>query len=150
MPSPSTSVMKVFDVMSNNVVTAQVTEMLSVAVSRMLEKDVGCIIVVDNESVAGIITKGDVLRKAYLTSLDSKKTLAKEIMNSPVIGIDVDASLEDAARLMTEKHVSKLPVLKNEKLVGIITSTDVIRAEPMQVKYLQELIRARFVPHDLR
>ena len=142
--------MKVFDVMSTNVVTADSSETLSVAVSRMLDRDVGCIVVVHKDAVAGIITKGDVLKKAYLTSLDPKKTLVREVMSTPVVAINVDASLEDAAKLMTQKHVSKLPVLREKKLAGIITSTDVIRAEPMQVKYLQELVRARFVPHDLR
>ena len=142
--------MKVYDVMTNSVVTAESSDSLSEAVRKMLDKDVGCIVVMDRQSVAGIITKGDVLKKAYLVSRDSKSTLAREVMTSPVIAIDSDASLEDVAKLMTEKRVSKLPVLKNKKLVGIVTSTDVIRAEPMQVGYLQELVRARFVPHDLR
>lgn len=150
MTTPTTSVMKVFDVMSTNVVTADSSETLSVAVARMLDRDVGCIVVVHKDAVAGIITKGDVLKKAYLTSLDPKKTLAREVMSTPVVAIDVDASLEDAAKLMTQKLVSKLPVLRDKKLVGVVTSTDVIRAEPIQVKYLQELVRARFVPHDLR
>ena len=150
MESSSTSVMKVFDVMTTNVVTADSSETINDAVRRMLDKDVGCIVVVHKDAVAGIITKGDVLKKAYLTSLDPMKTSAREVMTTPVVAINVDASLEDAAKLMTQKHVSKLPVLKDRKLVGIVTSTDVIRAEPMQVKYLQELVRARFVPHDLR
>ncbi len=150
MAAPSTSVMKVFDVMTTNVVTAGNSETISDAVGRMLDKDVGCIVVVHKDAVAGIITKGDVLKKAYLTSLDPKKTFARDVMTAPVVAISADASLEDAAKLMTQKHVSKLPVLRDRKLVGIVTSTDVIRAEPMQVKYLQELVRARFVPHDLR
>lgn len=142
--------MKVFDVMTTNVVTADSLETINDAVGRMVDRDVGCIVVVHKDAVAGIITKGDVLKKAYLTSLDPKKTLTRDVMTTPVVAINVDASLEDAAKLMTQKHVSKLPVLRDRKLVGIITSTDVIRAEPMQVKYLQELVRARFVPHDLR
>ena len=50
---------------------------------------------------------------------------------------------------MTEKKVSKLPVLEDGRLVGIITSTDVIKAEPSMVAYLHELIKSRYVPHEL-
>jgi CBS domain-containing protein len=116
----------------------------------MLERDVGCIVVTDKDSVVGIITKGDVLKKAFLKGLKASQVVAKDVMSVPVISTSSDSSIEDAAKLMTFKHVSKLPVLKGKRLVGIVTSTDIIRAEPTQVGYLQELVRARFVPHDLR
>jgi CBS domain-containing protein len=70
-------------------------------------------------------------------------------MSRPVITIDPDCTIEEASKLMTTKGVSKLPVVKDRKLVGVITMSDIIRAEPTQVGYLQELVRARFVPHDL-
>ena len=136
--------------MSTDLVTAAINEPLSETVSRMLERDVGCIIVIDREDVVGIITKGDVLKKAFLKGLQAPKVSAKNVMSAPVNTISSDATLEEAAKLMTAKRVSKLPVLKGKKLVGIVTSTDVIRAEPTQVGYLQELVKARFVPHDLR
>lgn len=146
----STSIMKVFDVMSSDVVTTGITGSLDEATNRMLEREVGCIVVTNKDYVAGIITKGDILRKAFLKGVAAKKVTAKKVMTQPVFTISPDATLEEASKLMTERHVSKLPVVKDKKLVGIITSTDVIRAEPIQVGYLQELVRARFVPHDLR
>jgi CBS domain-containing protein len=143
--------MKVFDVMSTDVVKAGISEPLNEAVYRMVQRDVGCIVVTDKDQVVGIITKGDVLKKAFLMGLDAREVSAKRVMTSPVITIAFDATLEEAALLMTAKHVSKLPALKSERtLVGIVTSTDIIRVEPMQVEYLQELVKARFVPHELR
>ena len=150
MSVPSTSVMKVYDVMATHVVVADASEPLTDAVNRMLERDVGCVVVTDKEDVAGIITKGDVLKKAFMKGLDAKNLPVKSVMTSPVIAISSDTTLEEASRLMIERKVSKLPVVNDKRLVGIITSTDVIRAEPMQIGYLQELVRARFVPHDLR
>ncbi len=97
----------------------------------------------------GIVTKGDVLRKAFLRGMEAREVSVKVAMSRPVITIDPDSTIEVAAKLMTAKGVSKLPVLKDRKLVGVITMTDIIRAEPTQVGYLQELVRARFVPHDL-
>ncbi len=136
--------------MSTDLVRAEISEPLSEAVSRMLERDVGCIVVTDKENVAGIVTKGDVLKKAFFRGIEASKFSVKKVMSSPVATINYDSTLEEAAKLMTANRISKLPVLKGRKLVGIVTSTDVIRAEPMQVGYLQELVRARFVPHDLR
>jgi CBS domain-containing protein len=148
--SSTTAVIKVSDVMTTDVVRAEMDETLDVAVHRMVESDVGCIIVTDGGAVAGIITKGDVLRKAFLKGVEARQVIAKDIMTKPAVTISPDATLEEASRLLSKKHVSKLPVEREGRLVGIITSTDIIRTEPTQVGYLQELVRARFVPHDLR
>jgi len=147
--SKSTSLVRVFDVMSTDVVEARFTEPLNEAVHRILERNVGCIVVTDNGGVVGIVTKGDVLRKAFLKGLDAREVSVKVAMSRPVITIDPDSTIEEASKLMASKGVSKLPVVKDKKLVGIITSTDIIRAEPFEVSYLQELVRARFVPHDI-
>jgi CBS domain-containing protein len=145
----SPSAMKVFDVMSTDLVTGQINEPLSETVHRMLERDVGCIIVMNDSTVDGIITKGDVLKKAFLLGLDAREVSSKKVMSTPVISIDPDSTLEEASRMMTRNNVSKLAVVKGRKLVGVVTSSDIIRAEPMQVGYLQELVKARFVPHDI-
>ena|SRR5579862_6739575 len=145
----SPSVMKVSDVMSTNLVTSGANEPLNEAVRRMLERDVGCIIVMDDSSVEGIITKGDILKKAFLLGLDAREVSSKRVMSKPVVAIDPDSTLEDASRTMSRNNVSKLVVVKGKKVVGVVTSSDIIRAEPMQVGYLQELVRARFVPHDI-
>ena len=141
--------MKVLDVMSTDLVTSQINEPLNEAVHRMLERDVGCIIVLNDSAVDGIITKGDVLKKAFLLGLDAREVSSKKVMSRPVITIDPDSTLEEASRMMTRNNVSKLAVVNGKKLVGIVTSSDIIRAEPMQVGYLQELVKARFVPHDI-
>jgi len=141
--------MKVLDVMSTDLVTSQINEPLNEAVNRMLARDVGCIIVMNDSNVEGIITKGDVLKKAFLLGLDAREVSSKKVMSRPVVAIDPDSTLEQASRMMTGNNVSKLAVVKDKKLVGVVTSSDIIRAEPMQVGYLQELVKARFVPHDI-
>jgi CBS domain-containing protein len=144
----SLSSLKVSDAMSTDVVQGTVSEPLSEAVTRMLDRDVGCIVITENGKIQGVITKGDVLRRAFLLGLDAREVSCKRAMTQPVLSIDPETRIEDAAKLMGDRNVSKLPVVKNGKLVGIITSSDIIRAEPVQVGYLQELIRARYVPHE--
>jgi len=134
--------------MSRDLVEARGNEPLSEAVTRMLEKDVGSILVIENGEIQGIITKGDVLKKAFLYGLEAREVSCKRVMSSPAKTIEEDASIETAAKLMGKENISKLPVVKEGKLVGIVTSTDIIRAEPIQVSYLQELVRARYVPHE--
>ncbi|MDH2900425.1 MAG: CBS domain-containing protein [archaeon] len=141
----------VSDVMSYNILTVRADEKVSTAVSRLLKHGVGSVLVMDkNDQLVGIITKGDVLREVVMKHLDPNLVKSKAIMSEPVITIDVDSSLEAASRLMIQKKVSKLAVLNDGNLKGIITSTDIIRAEPFEVRYLEELVRARFVPRDLR
>jgi len=145
----TTSLIRVSDVMTTDVAVAGMTEPLNEAVHRMLERNVGCIVVTDWGSVVGIVTKGDVLRKAFLRGLEAREVSVKVAMSHPVVSIDPDSTIEEASKVMIAKHVSKLPVISDKKLVGVVTMTDIIRAEPTQVGYLQELVRARFVPHDL-
>lgn len=140
--------LRVYDVMSTDLVQAGIDEPVSEAVWKMLEKNVGCILVIDSGLLKGIITKGDVLRKAFLQGFDAREVSCKRVMSQPAFTICEDSSIEEAAKLMTEKNVSKLPVVREDKPVGIVTSTDLIRAEPVQVGYLQELIRARYIPHE--
>lgn len=144
----SVSSIKVSDVMSTDLVEGKIDEPLSEAVTRMLSRQVGCIIVTDNGRVEGVITKGDVLKKAFLLGLEAREVSCKRVMTHPVLTVDPDSPIEQAAKTMSDHSVSKLPVVKRDRLVGIITSTDIIRTEPIQVAYLQELVRARFVPHE--
>lgn len=146
--SDSLSSLKVSDIMSVDIVEAGINEPLNEAVSRMLERDIGSVIVTDKGKIEGVVTKGDVLRKAFLLGLEAREVSCKRVMSHPVVTVDPDLPIEDAAKLMATRNVSKLPVVKRTKLVGIITSTDIIRAEPIQVGYLQELVRARYVPHE--
>ena len=139
------------DVMSNNLLTVQENDKVSTTVRRLLKRGVGSVLVMDRDDhLVGIITKGDVLREVVMKHLDPNVVKSRDIMSEPVITIDVDSSLEDASKLMIQRKVSKLAALKDGNLKGIITSTDIIRAEPLEVRYLEELVRARFVPRDLR
>jgi CBS domain-containing protein len=143
------AVIRVSDIMTNKVISVDTSATIFVTVSKMVRSRVGCIVVLEAKEVAGIVTKGDVLKRGTLKGIDPKSTSVKKVMSRKVVTIDKDASVEEASRLMSEKKVSKLPVLEDGKLIGIITSTDIIRTEPMMVGYLHELIKARYVPHEL-
>ncbi|UCD03293.1 MAG: CBS domain-containing protein [Candidatus Aenigmatarchaeota archaeon] len=110
------------------------------AAQRMKEKEVGYVLAVDKTKLAGIITEEDIIEKVVSEGKDPKATTIEDIMVREVIHIGSDSSLEDAAQIMTEKKIKKLPVVENKNLLGIITAQDMIAAEPKMIEQLGELI----------
>ena len=102
---------------------------------QMKEKSKGAIIIVENQKggitgrPAGIITERDIVRKVVASSgdKDPRKILASEIMSKPLISVGEDASIYDAALIMTKYAIRRLPIVRDNVLLGIITTTDLAR-----------------------
>jgi len=112
--------MKVEDVMNKAMVVDPVISVKQAA-KIMSDKNIGCLLVLDKNKVAGIITERDVTRN--ITQLGSK---ISKIMSKKVITVEASENLENAALIMGENKIKKLPVIDNGKLVGIMTATDVV------------------------
>lgn len=97
------------------------------ALHLMAGKDVGALLVMDGEHVAGIFSERDYARKVILQGKASKDTPVQEIMTQRVIFVQPDQSIEDCMAVMTEKHVRHLPVMENGKLLGVISIGDVVK-----------------------
>lgn len=98
------------------------------ALQLMSEKDIGALVVMDKNKVAGIISERDYARKIILLGKTSKQTLVKDVMSSDVLSVTPDTSVEDAMVLMTGKHVRHLPVFEKSKIVGFISIGDVLKS----------------------
>ena len=96
----------------------------------MAEKRIGSAVVCSNGKVVGIITEQDLSRKVLAKSIDANTTLVSEVMSKEVHTIPPEKDLYDAMVFMGEKKVKHLPVVKEEKLLGIISFKDIIRIEP--------------------
>lgn len=94
---------------------------LKEAAQIMSSRNIGSLIVLKNNKIAGIITEKDIMDN--ISSLTKK---VSEVMKKSVVTIEKNESLDNAALLMTEKKVKRLPVTDKESLVGIITATDII------------------------
>jgi CBS domain-containing protein len=129
------------DVMSKNVRVVRPDTTVKEVVATMNKFDIGSIIVVQGERPVGIITERDILRRLVEPCLAPETLTARQVMTSPVTTIGETATIEEAAKLMAKKRVKKLPVMDNQKLVGIVTFTDIVTKVPTMLSILEELTR---------
>ena len=97
------------------------------ALQIMSEKDVGALLVLDKGNLVGIFSERDYARKLILKGRFSKDTTVGELMTREVLYIESQSTIEDCMALMTAKRVRHLPVLENERLIGIVTIGDVVK-----------------------
>ena len=97
------------------------------ALAKMAEKDIGSLIVMDDEKLIGIITERHYSRNVILKGKTSPTTLVKDIMERNVIHIRPELSVELAMALMTEKRVRHLPVVENIKVIGLVSIGDLLK-----------------------
>ncbi len=98
------------------------------ALQLMSEKDIGALLVIENEIVLGILSERDYARKVVLFGKSSKDALVKEIMSTKVIYVEPHVSPEECMALMTTKRVRHLPVIENKKVKGVVSIGDVVKA----------------------
>jgi CBS domain-containing protein len=97
------------------------------AIELMAQKNVGALPVVDDGRLAGILSERDYTRKVILKGRSSKETAVKEIMTDPVLTVGPSAGVAECMRLMTERRVRHLPVVEQDKLVGILSIGDLLK-----------------------
>lgn len=98
------------------------------ALGTMADKNVGALVVVRNDSVAGILSERDYARKVELKEKNSRELRVQDIMTSNPVCVSPDQSIEACMEIMNERHIRHLPVLEDQKLVGMITIRDAIKA----------------------
>lgn len=91
------------------------------ALEVMAECNVGAVLVCDGERLVGIFTERDYARKVILKGRESKNTLVSELMTRELVTINLDTSVEQCAAIMTKYRVRHLPVVEDEKVIGIVS-----------------------------
>jgi len=134
--------MKVKEAMIKNVVTLQQDVSAYDAVKLMNENRIGCLVVLQYGQVVGIITERDMLERVLEKCKNPKETNITEIMTKRVIVGKPDMQLAEAAKLMFEKKVKKLPIVEGNRLVGLVTLSDLARIASLDEKAM-ELIETR-------
>jgi CBS domain-containing protein len=131
--------MLVKDVMSSPAVTIEENASANRVAVLMDKNDLGCIIVTTKDGKPiGIITERDLVVRVLAKNVKPDSLKAKEVMTAPLINIEPDATVTDAARRMSRLNVRRLGVMYKEKLVGIISSKDILGVMPELLETIQE------------
>ena len=117
---------KVKDLMTKDALTIDSNKTIIEAAALMSQNDVGDLVVTENHTPVGIVTERDFVRRVLAVG-KSASTRVSEVMSSPLRVIDPEAPIKEAARRMVNKKIRRLPVIEDNKLVGIITATDFAR-----------------------
>lgn len=97
------------------------------ALQVMADKDIGALLVLNEEKLVGIFSERDYARKVILKGKTSKETPVRDIMTTQVVYVQPGYLIEECMALMTERHVRHLPVLEGKRLVGVISIGDVVK-----------------------
>ncbi len=131
--------MLVRDVMSSPVVTMDEDETANKAAQSMDMRDLGAVIVQNKAGKSiGIITERDIVKRVVAKNLKPDTVKAKEIMTTPLVTIEPEAAISDAARRMTRLDIRRLGVIYKGNLVGIISSKDILGVMPELLEIMQE------------
>lgn len=132
--------MIVKDIMQTDIEKVDAGVNIKEAAKRMSEKKIGCLLVVEDHKLLGIVTEDDIIKKVVVEGKSPHDITVADIMVKEVIHISPEETIEAAAQLMTDKSIKKLPVVGDKKLLGIVTATDMVAAEPKMMEHLGELL----------
>jgi CBS domain-containing protein len=134
--------MVVKDVMSSPVVTLDEGATSNKVATLMDENGLGCVIVTNKTSKpVGIITERDLVIRVLAKNLKPDTVKAKEIMTSPLVTIEPEATISEAARRMSRLNIRRLGVLYKGNLVGVVSSKDILGVMPELIEIIQERTR---------
>jgi CBS domain-containing protein len=137
--------MLVKEIMAKQVITIDREATVYDACMVYKEKKVGCLVVIKGESCAGIVTERDLIERTICQQRDPKTTPVHEIMSHDIKVINALDTIEKALEIMKHYKIKKLPVILSEKVVGIITVTDIAKARPdLSERFMESWMKAQW------
>lgn len=122
-----TTIKQVLDSKGHDVLTVQPDDTVLHALELMASKNVGAVVVTENDAPMGILTERDYARSVILKGRSSSTTPVRDIMSSDVIFVEPEQTVDECMAIMTEKRFRHMPVLHDEKLVGIVSIGDLVK-----------------------
>ncbi|UCB61065.1 MAG: CBS domain-containing protein [Candidatus Bathyarchaeota archaeon] len=131
--------LRVEDVMIKEVITVDGESTVKEAADIMNRFEIGCLIVTGNGKAEGILTERDLLKRVVSPGKNPLTTAVRTVMSKPLIVVEPDMELEEAAKLMFKLKIKKLPVVDSGRLMGLVTLTDLARFQPQMIRILKKL-----------
>lgn len=108
------------------------------AIKEMAQKEIGALVVLDQGKLVGIISERDYARKVILKDKASHDTNVDEIMTSPVVCGRLDQTVDECMALITDKRVRHLPIIEQERVIGVISIGDLVKSIIAQQQFVIE------------
>ncbi|MGC9037054.1 MAG: CBS domain-containing protein [Verrucomicrobiia bacterium] len=119
------------------------------AIKMLSDKNIGALLVMEGEKLVGILSERDYTRKVVLLGRSSKETRVRDIISTNLITVTPQHTVEECMRLMTEHKVRHLPVVENQKVVGIVSIGDlvnwIIKAQNHIIQQMENYIQGRYI-----
>ena len=141
--------MEVEDIMVQKVITVDPNASVKEAARLMNRHEIGCLIVVGQGQVMGIMTERDLLKKVVELGKNPEKTKVHDIMSKRLVVGTPRMEIPDVVRLMLQKKIKKLPIVTEGKIIGLVTLTDIARTtriEPQMIGVIKELRKNGWLP----
>jgi CBS domain-containing protein len=107
--------------------TITMTATVYEAIAKMVAKNVGSLVVMDEGVPCGMLTERDYLRRVALEGRSSKTTFVAEIMSPDLVFVDPETDVEECMALMTHRHIRHLPVLSESRVIGMVSIGDIVK-----------------------
>jgi CBS domain-containing protein len=138
---------EILDEKGNEVLRIDADASVFEAVKRMVDANVGSLLVTEGGEITGIVTERDCLRRVALEGRTEKETAVREIMSSPLIVVTPQTTIDACMAVMTDRRIRHLPVVDGGEVVGVVSIGDVVKFKSIQqsfeIKYLTDYITAR-------
>ena len=133
--------MFVKEIMTTDVKTIRPEDSVKLLAETMMKNKIGSLVVVEGSgAVVGIATERDIIEDIILLGKDPEEAKVQDIMTKNIIAVNSDTTLEEAAEVMVNHKIKKLPIIDKGRLVGIVTATDLIAYENKLVEKISALI----------
>ena len=133
-----TTIKQILDTKGYAVWSIHPQETVFAAIQQMAEKEVGALVVLEDDAVVGIISERDYARKVILKGRSSRETAVQDIMTPDVICVRLDQNVEECMTIVTERRIRHLPVLDSGRLVGIISIGDLVKTIIVEQQFIIE------------
>ncbi|MFH0956851.1 MAG: CBS domain-containing protein [Candidatus Aenigmatarchaeota archaeon] len=130
---------KVGDVMQSRLVSIDSEKTVLEAAKLMKKNNIGSVLIEDSGRISGIVTHTDLVERC-LAEGKSVSCKLKEVMSKPLIGVEPDADISDAAKLMGNEDLRRLVVFKQGRIVGIVSEKDIIKISPSLYDLIAEKV----------
>jgi CBS domain-containing protein len=140
-----TKVKNIIDQKRSEIISVSASDKVERVLMLMRDHRVRSILVTDNERLVGIVSQGDCAIKVLLPNLSPKEVSVSQIMTSNPLTVSLDNSIDECMAIMVHKHIRHLPVLDQEKLVGVISIGDIVKSiievQGSQIEFLENYIK---------